>query len=175
MQQPQPAPPFAPAAALARNRDTAPAYWFVDALWLVLVDGRETGGAYSVMEQLMPRGSGPPLRHVHPVDEWFYVLEGEMTAEVGGRTVVGRAGESLWIPRGTAHHFAVTSPACRALNAYAPASFEQVVIGLASPAERRELPPPMDKPDQVAVAKFFSNYWCAEARDGWALSPMGMR
>jgi hypothetical protein len=60
----------------------------------------------------------------------------------------------LWIPRGTVHRFTVTSRTCRALNGYAPAGFEQVIIGLAKPAERRELPPPMDPPDQVTVDKF---------------------
>ena len=73
MQQPQPAPPFAPAIGFARNRETAPAYWMLDLLWLVLVDGHETGGAFSVMEQWMRQGSGPPIPHIHPIDEWFYV------------------------------------------------------------------------------------------------------
>jgi len=49
MQQPQPTLPFAPAIGFARNRETAPAYWMLDLLWLVLVDGHETGGAFSVM------------------------------------------------------------------------------------------------------------------------------
>ena len=53
--------------------------------------------------------------------------------------------------------------------------FEQVIIGLAKPAERRELPPLMDPPDQITIDKVFNNYWCAEARDGWALSRMGIR
>ena len=53
MQQPQPTLPFAPAIGFARNRETAPAYWMLDLLWLVLVDGLETGGAISVMEQWM--------------------------------------------------------------------------------------------------------------------------
>jgi quercetin dioxygenase-like cupin family protein len=175
MQQPQPTPPFAPATAFLRNHETAPAYWMIDVLWLVLVDGRETGGAYSVMEQWMRQGSGPPVLHIHPIDEWFYILEGEMTAEVAGQTIVARAGDSLWIPRGTAHRFKVTSPLCRALNGYTPAGFEEVIIGLAKPAERRELPPPMGPPDQVTVDKIFNNYWCADAGDRWALSRMGMR
>jgi quercetin dioxygenase-like cupin family protein len=98
MQQPQPTPPFAPAIGFARNRETAPAYWMLDLLWLVLVDGRETGGAFSVMEQWMRQGSGPPILHVHPIDEWFYVMEGEMTVELGDQTIIGHAGDSLWIP-----------------------------------------------------------------------------
>jgi quercetin dioxygenase-like cupin family protein len=178
MTHPQPTPPFAPAAAFARNRDTAPAYWMLGILWLVLVDGRETGGSYSGMEQLMPEGSGPRLLHVHPVDEWFYVLEGEMTAEVRGQTIVARASDSLWIPRGTDHRFTVTSPICRVLNGYTPAGFEQVIIGLAQPAEKRELPPPMEgPPDQTMVDKLFNNYWGADAADHWArfFPAMGMR
>ena len=46
---------------------------------------------------------------------------------------------------------------------------------LADPAERREFPPPMGKPDQVTIDKVFNNYWCAEAKDDWSLSRMGMR
>jgi hypothetical protein len=49
------------------------------------------------------------------------------------------------------------------------------IIGLAKPAERRELPPLMDPPDQITINKVFNNYWCAEARDGWALSRLGIR
>src|SRR5262249_5454769 len=86
-----------------------------------------------------------------------------------------RPHRTLKIPRGTVHRFKVTSPVCRALNGYTPAGFEQVIIGIAKPAERRELPPLMDPPDQITIDKVFNNYWCAEARDGWALSRLGIR
>jgi quercetin dioxygenase-like cupin family protein len=89
MQQPQPTLPFVPAIGFARNRETAPAYWMLDLLWLVLIDGHETGGAFSVMEQWMRQGSGPPVPHIHPIDEWFYVMEGEMTVELGDQTIIG--------------------------------------------------------------------------------------
>ena len=77
--------------------------------------------------------------------------------------------------RAAPHLFTVTSQLCRALNGYTPAGFEQVIIGLATPAERRELPPPMGKPDQVTIDKVFNNYWCAEGKDDWSLSRMGIR
>jgi hypothetical protein len=72
------------------------------------------------------------------------------------------------------HGAPIPSPTCRALN-HTPAGFEQVIIGLAKPAERRELPPLMDPPVQITIDKVFNNYWCAEARDGWALSRLGIR
>ena len=169
------APSFVPGVAFVGNAERAPIYWFVDNLWVVLVDGRQTAGAYSLMEQLMPKDSGPRVAHIHPIDEWFYVFEGGMTVEVGEETIVGRASDSLWIPRGTVHKFTVNSTVCRALNGYVPAGFEQVIIGLGKPAERRELPTPTEPPSQVTLDKFFNNYWCADARDEWALSRIGIR
>jgi hypothetical protein len=46
-------PPQAPPT----NRETAPAYWNVDILWLLLATGEQTGGRYALMEELCPRGS----------------------------------------------------------------------------------------------------------------------
>jgi hypothetical protein len=67
--------PFVPDVAFSGNAETGPAYWFVDNLWVVLVDGRQTAGAYSLMEQLMPKVSRsarcphPPgtVAHRHPM------------------------------------------------------------------------------------------------------------
>ena len=50
-----------------------------------------------------PEESRPPS-HLHPhQDERFEVLEGELTAEVGGKTRVLRVGETLEVPRRTPH------------------------------------------------------------------------
>jgi hypothetical protein len=35
------------------NRDTAPAYLLLDALWVILVDREQSGGRFSIMEQWM--------------------------------------------------------------------------------------------------------------------------
>jgi hypothetical protein len=48
---------------LRSNRESAAAFWMVDILWFVLVDGNDTGGAYSVMEQFMRCGSGAFVPH----------------------------------------------------------------------------------------------------------------
>lgn len=168
--------PFIPPPALTTNRDTAPAFWMVDILWIPLLEGKDTGGAFSVIEQWMRGGSGAFVPHVHSIDEWFFVIEGEMTTTVSGETSVAKAGDSLWIPRGTVHSFKVTSDVAHVLNGYTPAGFEQVIKGLAKPAERRELPPPTDeKPDPEIVAKIFNNYWTVQADAPWAQPPPAMR
>ena len=49
--------PFLPFKSDAKD---APAYWLLDVLWIVHVTGEQTAGRYSVIEQYMPEGSGPP-------------------------------------------------------------------------------------------------------------------
>lgn len=60
-------------------------------------------------EQLAPRGAGSPLHVHHDEDEWFYVLEGELTIRVAGRTVVARTGAFVFGPRDVPHTFIVSS------------------------------------------------------------------
>lgn len=73
-----------------------------------------SGGTFQCVEDEVAPGGGPPL-HVHDrEDEFFYVLEGEVTfwvCEKGDRTgksgkpVVAAKGASVFGPRGTAHTF----------------------------------------------------------------------
>jgi quercetin dioxygenase-like cupin family protein len=150
--------------------ETAPAYWFLDCLWLVHASGRETAGRYSVIEQYMPEGSGPPP-HVHPIDEAFYVIAGEITVHAGDKTLVIGAGGMGHVPKNTVHWFKTTSrETCRVLNLYTPAGFEQALIGSAAPAKSRTLPPRgLTDVHSLKVAMFLNNYWSAEADLPWAL------
>ena len=157
--------------AVRKNAADAPAYWFLNILWIVLVDGAETGGRYSVMEQLMPKDSGPEP-HVHPLgDEYFYVLDGAMRMEIGGEAVEASTGGSVWIPRGTVHAFKVSSPTCRVINTFAPAGMEQVIKAIAQPALQKDLPPPGPAPDPELLGVFANNYWGMESRWNFALPP----
>src|SRR4051812_42140443 len=69
----------------------------------VLLRGEESGGQVAVMDNVIPAGTkGPPLHH-HEFDEVFYVVEGELTFQVGDELVTRRAGE-LAFARGGVHH-----------------------------------------------------------------------
>ena len=134
-------PPIAGAHALRRNVETASAYWLMDVLWIVLADGRDTGGRFSMMEQLLPKGSGPgPHTHTWS-DETFYMLDGEITLLVGNEVMTARKGDYVMVPRNTRHAFRVDSPTARFLNGYTPASMEALIVELATPAPARALPP----------------------------------
>lgn len=149
-----PEPPTPP-AAFVNSPDTAPAYWLRDALWHVLVSGKQTGGAMTVLEQLMPNGNGPPP-HVHErLHECFYLLEGEIKYQVGDGTVMAKAGDAVSIPPGTIHAFKVVSDVARVLNIYTPGDFDQWTTNLGVPAQAQTLPPegaaPPPTPEQDAA------------------------
>jgi hypothetical protein len=56
------------------------------------------------MEAEWSREETRPPAHFHPhQDERFEVLEGELTADVGGKIRVLRAGETIEVPRRTSH------------------------------------------------------------------------
>jgi DNA-binding transcriptional MerR regulator len=84
------------------------------------VSARDTNGAMSIFEF---NGSGGGPRHLHHnQDEWVYVIEGECHFEVGGEQRRLTAGESIFIPRKTAHVWAcVDGQQARVINVYQPA------------------------------------------------------
>jgi len=88
---------------LAIAAEEAPALPYDAGALRVLVPSASTGGAYALVELI----EQPPYRtpaHVHPqLDESFYVLEGTLALEMGGRTHELPAGSYVHIPRGTVH------------------------------------------------------------------------
>jgi quercetin dioxygenase-like cupin family protein len=134
-------PPMSGSELFIHNVDSAPAYWWLDDLWIVLADGKDTGGRFSMMYELLPKGSGPgPHKHTWS-DETFYILDGEITFLVGDEIKTGRTGDFLMVPRNTRHAFRVDSETARFLNGYTPASLEAALVEFATPATERVLPP----------------------------------
>ncbi|HEY4645483.1 MAG TPA: cupin domain-containing protein [Steroidobacteraceae bacterium] len=86
-----------------------------------LCDAKDTEGAWSLMEEEIPVGLGPP-RHRHDWDEAYYVLEGALDFEIDGKPVRLEPGDFAYLPRNTAHAFKGASPSpTRVLIFAAPA------------------------------------------------------
>jgi quercetin dioxygenase-like cupin family protein len=123
------------------NVASAPAYWWLDGLWIVLAQAKDTGGRFSMMEELLRRDSGPgPHKHTWS-DETFYILDGEIAFLIGDEIRTARTGDFLMVPRNTRHAFRVMSETTRFLNGYTPASLEAALVEFATPATERGLPP----------------------------------
>src|SRR5437899_12455193 len=96
-------------AATAVRQDEDEAIWFLGVLATIKASAETTGGRVAVIEHLAPHGAGSPL-HVHRrEDEWFYVIEGELTFWVGGTVIEAPAGAFVFGPRDVPHTFMVTS------------------------------------------------------------------
>jgi quercetin dioxygenase-like cupin family protein len=135
------------------------ALWFMDFLATIKSTTESTGGAVAVIEHLAARGAGSPL-HVHSrEDEWFYVIEGELTFWVGGETSVAPAGSFVFGPKGIPHTFMVSSEQARFLLVTEPAGFEAFMRAGSVPAERLEIPPaPTEPPDMAAMSALAAEY-----------------
>ncbi len=72
---------------------------------LIKLSGADTADAVAVMHLTVPKLSGPPLHRHSREDEWFYILDGELTWEVDGQRFTGAAGVSAFAPHGTVHAF----------------------------------------------------------------------
>jgi len=92
-----------------------------------MIDGGETGGAFSLVEHPMSaRALAAPLHRHAREDEYSYVLEGRVGALLGDEVVVGEPGDLIFKPRNQWHTFwnAGDEPA-RILEIIRPAGFEQ--------------------------------------------------
>jgi quercetin dioxygenase-like cupin family protein len=93
---------------------------------LIKLFGAQTNGSFSLVEHPLDPGIlVAPMHTHHREDEYSYVLEGEITAQIGAEVVTAPAGTLVLKPRGVPHTVwnATTQPA-RFLEIISPAGFE---------------------------------------------------
>jgi mannose-6-phosphate isomerase-like protein (cupin superfamily) len=80
----------------------------------------------AVVEEIVPLGVGAPLHRHSREDEYSFVLEGRMGADLGGDIVVAGPGDLVFKPRAEWHTFwnAGDEP-CRILEIISPGGFER--------------------------------------------------
>ena len=90
----------------------------------------DTGNAWSLMENIIPRDAGPPPHH-HAWAEAYYLISGEVEFDIAGTKTSVRAGDFVYAPGGTVHAFrGISEEPSRMLiidaPAHADAFFKQV-------------------------------------------------
>lgn len=131
------------------RNDEGEAFWLLGMLQTIRIGRADTGGRYGLLEIVVPEGLGSPW-HVHPEeDEWFYVLDGEITFYVGDTRLSLPSGSFGFGPKGVPHTFIGADPrGTRALVGFQPMQFEGFVREIGTPAPERVLPPrPQGVPD----------------------------
>ena len=108
--------PYALAAGEGRKMS-----WFA-ATMLLKASSPDIG----VTETVIAPGDEPPL-HVHQnEDEWFYVIEGEVTFHVGDQNLFGTKGAFVHFPKRIPHTFTVESPRAHFILMNTPGGFERM-------------------------------------------------
>lgn len=137
---------------LTRAGEGEARWWFAN-LAEIKVTAEQTGGQLSIIEITEPPNAAGPLHVHHREDEGFWILEGDVTIEVGDETIHARAGDFAFGPRGIPHRYTVGEQGCRMLFVMTPGGFEKLVREMSVPAQSRTLPPPSDEePDWEHVA-----------------------
>lgn len=134
------------------RNDLSRTVWYSGYLLTFLATGDETGGAFTIVEEVGQKGlSAEPPMHVHQrEDESFYILEGRMRFVIGDADVDAPAGTLVVLPRGVPHRFTLESEHVRVLNMCTPAGFEGFFRALSEPAPSLSLPPRSDEPPDIA-------------------------
>ena len=132
--------------------------WLVGDLITVKLQGEDTGGAYSLVEETSHPEGGPPPHIHHDVDETLYVLEGEVEFMAGDQTIPASPGAAVYNPRGTLHTFRNigTSPS-RVLAFLSPGGFEKFFLEAGEPAGEASSGP-QGEPDIGRIVQIGQKY-----------------
>ena len=100
--------------------------------------GTKTLGALALVEALGFPGTEPPLHYHEEAEEFFYIIEGEMTFKVGEEIKrIGKSG-SVWIPRTVVHGFVIHSDFARFLFGFTPAGLERMFMEISTSTQKVE-------------------------------------
>jgi quercetin dioxygenase-like cupin family protein len=105
--------------------DGGEAFWLLGMLQTVKIGKADANGSFGLLEIVVPPGLGSPW-HVHPEeDEWFYVLDGNLTVYVGDTRLDLTTGGFAFGPKGVPHTFIGAGPnPTRVLVGFLPMQFE---------------------------------------------------
>jgi quercetin dioxygenase-like cupin family protein len=140
------APTLAPVAV---RKDEGEARWWFGSLAEIKATAADTGGQMTIVEVTERPGSEAPLHVHHRDDEGFWILEGDVTFEVGDKTIQASAGDYVFGPRHIPHRFTVGDAGCRMLFILVPGGIEDVIRATSEPATSRTLPPPPEEEPDI--------------------------
>jgi quercetin dioxygenase-like cupin family protein len=109
-----------------------------------LITGEQSGGAFFMAEVVVTPGGGNPP-HIHTrEEESFYLQQGTLTVQVGGKTLTASAGDFICLPRGVAHSFQNTGNVdAKFLLVATPAGLEEFFEEAFYPYDPSAPPPAM--------------------------------
>ena len=138
--------------------DEGDAYEFLSTLSIVKASGDATNNSLAVVEMRLPAGFAPPPHIHHNEDEAFYLISGQIEAQIGEKRFPADQGAFLWLPRDVQHGFVVTGDGpCTILTITTPSGFERFVADVGSSTDQTTLPEPRE-PDVPRLVEIAGRY-----------------
>ncbi|MGN9810022.1 cupin domain-containing protein [Micromonospora sp. BQ11] len=121
--------------------------------YTMLVTGKQTNGAYCLIDMHVPAGGGPPL-HRHNFEEMFTIVDGSVDFFFRDTTTTVSAGTTINVPANAPHHFRNNSGrTARMLCVCAPAGQDEYFLRCGDPVDSRTAPPPALSEDEIGARR----------------------
>ena len=131
------------------NQEQGKHFSVVGDTYKIIISGKQTDGAYAVIDMLIPPNGGPGPHAHADIQEMFYVVEGEIDFKTEAGAYTAKQGAFVNIPKGgEVHSFKNTShKTAHLLCTVIPAGIDDFFEKIGKPVKAGEfLPPPkMDK------------------------------
>lgn len=127
----------------AANLETS--NFYMGSIMSFLVNGSDSDGRVAVMEYQAKPGNEPPP-HIHEWEhEIYYIIEGTLEAYCDGKVIVGRPGDTMFMPAGKAHAWYIRSQNFRMLISVistraTSVGLDSYFMEMSAPAESMSLP-----------------------------------
>ena len=137
---------------LTVNEDQGQNLSVVGDAYRILISGKQTEGAYAVIDMLVPPGGGPGPHAHADIQELFYVVDGEIEFKTEAGKYIAKKGAFVNVPKGgEVHCFKNTSNEtahmlCTVIPAGLDAFFEEIGTPVAAGTF---LPPPIFNNDDL--------------------------
>ncbi len=138
------------------------------------ISAGRTNGVISIVEHPVAPGILVPP-HVHAdVDEWSYVLEGEVGARIGDEEFTAPRGSYVLKPRGIPHTFWNAGPApARLIEIITPGGFERFFQTLGELVARGERTPERLAQEAAKYAMTYDMAWVPELEARYGVRLLG--
>ena len=128
----------------------------------VLVSGRQTSGAFSIIEMLVPPQNGPGPHSHADFYESFYVVDGEVEVHSEAGTYTAKKGAFVLIPKGGVIHYFknMGNELARLVCTVVPAGLEEFFEEIGKPVAAGEFLPqqPMDPETLKRIKSIAESY-----------------
>lgn len=119
--------------------------WFLGNL-VAIKAGSGGEGSIAVIEAELHPGHAPPLHVHHHEDEGFILLAGDVRFRCGDDEFDARAGDFVFVPRGTPHAFRVGAGGARTIMVASGAALAAFMQEIGEPAREPVVPGTHDVP-----------------------------